>query len=135
MWCPRCGECALDAARTASAPSEVRCTACGAEHEALADVTVLSDRVRRVGGCCAGFLRHDLQWRDAAGTEGDTRFETWVQDHVLLRPGDRASLLFAPGDLGREKGLPMPMTAANHTLCVDWALPGAQPSQPRALAR
>ena len=112
MWCPRCGERALDAARDAPAPATVRCAACGAEHEAIADVTVISDRVRHVGGCCAGFARHELQWRDAAGDTGGTRFETWVQDRVVLRPGDRASLIFPPGDLRREKGLPMPLTAA-----------------------
>jgi hypothetical protein len=125
MWCPRCGERALRAERDAAAPAPVRCAACGAEHEAIADVTVLSDRVRRVGGCCAGFTRHELHWRDAAGEIGDTRFETWVQDRVVLRPGDRASLIFPPGDLRREKGVPMPLTASNHTLCVSWALPGS----------
>src|SRR5262245_27790903 len=87
MWCPHCGERALNAERDAPAPARVRCAACGAENEALADVTVISDHVRQVGGCCAGFARHELRWRDAAGETGDTRFETWVQDRVLLRPG------------------------------------------------
>ena len=124
MWCPRCGERALAAARDVPSPAPVRCAACGAEHEAIGDVTVVSDRVRQVGGCCAGFARHELRWRDAAGTTGLTCFETWVQDRVLLRAGDRASLIFPPGDLRRSKGLPMPLSAANHTLCVSWALPG-----------
>ena len=125
MWCPLCGERALEAPRDAPGLAHVACSACGAEHEALADITVLDDHVKRVGGCCAGFLRHELRWRDRSGNAGSTRFETWVQDRVLLRPGDRASLLFIPGDLERRKGLPMPLSAANHTLGAAWALPGS----------
>ena len=125
MSCPRCGERALDAARHVPQPAAVVCLACGASHEAIADVTVLGDRIKLVGGCCAGFLRHDLRWRDGTGHEGSTRFETWVQDRVVLRPGHRASLLFVPGDLKRRKGVPMPLSAANHTLGAVWALPGS----------
>lgn len=93
----------------------------------LTEITVLSDQVRRVGGCCAGFLRHELRWRGADGEAQTTRFETWTQDRVLLRPGDRASLVFAPGDLQRRRGLPMPLKATNHTLGTVWHLPGAPP--------
>ena len=95
--------------------------------EQLTDVTVLGDDVQRTGGCCAGFLRHELRWRGDDGRDGTTRFQTWTQDRVLLRPGDRASLVFAPGDLGRRRRVPMPLTATNHTLGVCWELPGAPP--------
>ncbi len=127
MSCPLCGERALAPDRSTLEIAPVLCLACGASHDAIADVTVLADRVKIVGGCCAGFLRHELRWSDAGGRDGITRFQTWAQDHVLLRPGDSASLLFAPGDLQRRKGTPMPLSAANHTLGAVWALPGSLP--------
>jgi len=129
MWCPRCGERALDAPVAGATPASVHCAACGADHEALADVTVLADSIRQVGGCCAGFARHTLSWEDRAGAQGTTEFETWVQDRLMLRTGDRVSLLFPPGELARPKDFPMPLTAANHTLGASWALVGAAPGE------
>lgn len=123
--CAGCGQRALAQRPTAERPRAALCLVCGAAPDALPGFTVRRDRVTRVGGCCAGFLRHNVDWEADERAPQTTRFETWVQDHVLLRPGDLASLLFPPGELERRKGVPMPLVAVNHTLDVSWALPGA----------
>lgn len=124
--CAACGQRALAQQPTASRPCATLCLACGAAADALPGLTVRRARVTRVGGCCAGFLCHSVDWEEAGEhAPRPTGFETWVQDHVLLRPGDVASLLFPAGELERRKGLPMPLVAVNHTLDVTWALPGA----------
>jgi hypothetical protein len=61
-----------------------------------------------------------------------TPFQTWSQDHLLLRSGDRASLLFTSGDLAggpvrRRAHRPLPLIVANHTLPGVWALAGSVP--------
>ncbi len=93
--CPSCGERMLRS--TTAQPGPVRCTACDSQLHGVADVSVVADHAHRFGGCCAGFIRHELRWRDRDGTDGVTAFETWTQDRVLLAAGDRVSVLF-PAD-------------------------------------
>lgn len=123
--CAACGQRALTRRPLPGRPLAALCLVCGAAPDTLAGLTVHQDRVARVGGCCAGFLRHSVAWEPDDRVPATTRFETWVQDRVLLRPGDVASLLFSPGELERPRGVPMPLVVVNHTLDVTWALPGS----------
>ena len=124
--CPCCGERALRP-HPGPQPGPVACAACGAALEGVADVTVVSDRTRRIGDCCAGFVRHELQWHDRDEVAGVTPFETWTQDHVLLRRGDRVSVLFPAGERGTRRRPPMPLVVADHTTGTVWPLAGALP--------
>ncbi|HEY5142442.1 MAG TPA: hypothetical protein VII98_02960 [Solirubrobacteraceae bacterium] len=129
MPCPGCGERALAAREQSTGALVAACARCDGRFDALAEVEVVTDPTSMLGGCCAGFRRHDLCWREAPGApERTTRFETWAQDHILLRPGDRVTLLFEPGDLrpGR-RGRPMPLMVGNHTMRRAWALVGSAP--------
>ncbi len=106
------------------------CARCERSWDALADVTVIRDPQRLRGNCCSGFRRHELIWRhEPDGEPHATGFQTWAQDRLLLRPGDVASLLFAPGDLepGRDsrRRPRMPLLVANHSLRAVWALVGS----------
>lgn len=126
--CPQCGERALLRADDTGQPGRVSCAACGAGLDAVADVIVVSDRARTIGGCCAGFRRHDLRWRDRGGADGATQFETWAQDRVVLAPGDRVSLVFpAGGAAPRRRRPPMPLMVADHTTGTIWPLVGSVP--------
>ena len=132
MPCPSCTRRELDAEPPGTeGPVTVRCAACGASFDALAEVTVLEDRAKLHGTCCAGWKRHDLRWRiEDAGDEGRTGFQVWAQDHVLLGRGDLVSLLFVAGDLARRatRRRPlMPLLVANHTRRDMWALAGCAP--------
>jgi hypothetical protein len=102
----------------------VRCPDCGLEADAVAEVVVDADRVRRHGGCCAGFVRHEVSWHTPDEEHaGSTRFETWVQDPVMLPAGDRVSLVFAPGEAtGPTRRPPMPYLAIDHDRAVMWRL-------------
>ena len=129
--CPGCSQRALSVPRSAGSPCEASCGACGACWDTLADVRVVGDSQRLHGNCCAGFRRHELRWQQ---TEGEAvhalRFETWAQDHVLLRPGDVATVLLEPGAIAAHAGRrrpPMPLIVANHTLRRVWALAGSAP--------
>ncbi len=129
MPCPGCGERALATPQQRSGAQIAACARCDARFDALAEIEVVADPTSMLGGCCAGFRRHDLHWREAAGTpERTTRFETWAQDHIALRPGDTVTLLFRAGDLrpGR-RGRPMPLMVGNHTMRRAWALVGSAP--------
>ncbi len=121
--CPCCGERTLRS--RGPQPGPISCGSCDASLEGVADVTVVSDRARRWGGCCAGFMRHELQWRDRDGQAGTTPFETWTQDRVRLGAGDRVSLLF-PGDRRPSRSHPpMPLMVADHTTGDIWPLAGS----------
>jgi len=123
--CPCCGERTL---RSAGAqPGPIHCTACDARLQGVADVTVVADRARRFGGCCAGFVRHELRWRDRDGVEGITPFETWTQDRVLVAAGDRVSVLFPGDQRPSRRHPPMPLMIADHTTGDVWPLVGALP--------
>ena len=125
--CPRCGERTLRAG--GEQPGPIACGACHAPLSGLADVTVVADRAKRFGGCCAGFIRHELHWRSGDGTGGVTPFETWTQDRVLLGPGDRVSLLFSGDEKRSSRHPPMPLMVADHTTGDVWPLVGALPVQ------
>lgn len=126
--CPGCSQRALAAPREPLSPCAVTCNGCGRTWDALADVRVVRDPQRLVGNCCSGFRRHELHWRQD-GDEQVLAFETWAQDHVVLRPGDEVSLLFEPGVLARarKRRRPMPLMVANHTMRRVWALVGSAP--------
>jgi len=129
MPCPGCGRRGLSTAHGPTGRQMAICGWCDARFDALAEVEVLSDRTRMLGDCCGGFRRHDLRWRaEPDGPEHVTRFETWAQDHILLRAGDSVTLLFDEGDLrpGRRRR-PMPLMVANHTVRRIWALVGSAP--------
>lgn len=126
--CPHCGERALAVQPGGRQPEPVVCTVCQTRLEAVADVTVVASRAQTVGGCCAGFNRHLLRWRDRDGSDGETAFETWVQDRVRLSAGDRVSLLFPAGRAQpRRRRLPMPLMVADHTTGMIWPLVGSVP--------
>jgi hypothetical protein len=129
MPCPGCGVRALSIPRDVCGEQVATCARCDARFDALAEVEVVADPTRMLGGCCSGFRRHDLRWRGAPDEpERTTRFETWAQDHIRLRPGDRVSLLFDAGDLhNARRGRPMPLMVGNHTLRRAWALVGSAP--------
>jgi len=129
MPCPGCGERALAASQDGAGARCAACARCDARFDALAEVHVIADRTSMLGGYCAGFRRHDLRWRAADDApESMTRFETWAQDHILLRPGDVVTLLFGAGDLApRRRGRPMPLMVGNHTMRRAWALVGSAP--------
>jgi len=129
MPCPGCGERALATPGRSTGAQVATCARCDGRFEALAEVRVVADPTSMLGGCCAGFRRHDLRWREEPGApEHTTRFETWAQDHILLRPGDTVTLLFEPGDLQpRRRGRPMPLMVGNHTMRRVWALVGSAP--------
>lgn len=123
--CPCCGERTLSPGD--AQPGPIACAACDAPLEGLADVTVVADRAKQIGDCCAGFIRHELHWRGRDGAAGVTPFETWTQDRVLLRAGDRVSLLF-PGDARpSRRHPPMPLMVADHTTGDVWPLAGSVP--------
>ena len=128
--CPRCGERGFGRAPGGPQPVVVACSCCGAAFDAVADVTVVADRARRVGGCCAGFHHHQLLWRSSEDApDGETAFETWTQDCIRFAAGNRATLLFGAGEiaLGPVKRPPMPLMVADHTTGQVWALPGCVP--------
>lgn len=129
MPCPGCGERALTRPHHGTGALSATCARCDKRFDALAEVLVVADPTSMLGGCCAGFRRHDLRWREAEDApEHVTRFETWAQDHILLRPGDVVTLLFGAGDLSaRRRGRPMPLMVGNHTMRRAWALVGSAP--------
>ncbi len=132
MPCPGCRARALSTPGGAQGAVTATCAQCDRRFDALAEVQVVADVSRIRGSCCAGYRRHDLRWR-AADAEGDrlTQFDTWAQHHILLRPGDVATLLFDPGELSRPVRRlavrAIPLMVGNHTLRRAWALVGSQP--------
>lgn len=132
MPCPGCRARALSTTADAEGQSIATCANCDARFDALAEVRVVADAFKLRGSCCAGYRRHDLRW--CAGEEGAehlTRFDTWAQDHILLRRGDVATLLFTEGELARPirrlRVRAMPLMVGNHTLRRAWALVGSEP--------
>jgi hypothetical protein len=128
--CPGCGERAL-AAPDGPSPTQVACGRCDARFDALAEVVVAAGEERLRGGCCAGWRRHELAWRETQGSAvRRLTFWTWAQDHLVLGEGDVVSLLFADGDLHRDlrrRERLMPLMAANHSRRRAWALVGSAP--------
>lgn len=115
LACPVCGDPALlDDGPTAA------CAACGARFETVTDATVVRARMRRRGNCCSGMKRFDVTYEGGDG-RGCARFETWVQHPIVLRPGDRFTLLFEPGE--RQRRHPMARWVVNHTLVEAWPVP------------
>lgn len=129
MPCPACGQRALGAEDPARGVCAARCGRCDACFDAVAEVLVAQDLTRMRGDSCCGYRRHELRWRTAEGEpEQTTRFETWAQDHLALRPGDSVTLLFRAGELGPAfRGRPMPLMVGNHTQRRVWALVGSVP--------
>ena len=127
--CPGCADRALRVPAGPHSPCVVDCARCDRRWEAIGEVTVVRNAARLKGNCCSGFRLHDLTWaQEPGGAEQTTRFQTWAQDHLLLRSGDLVSVLFAPGDLlGTPRRPPMPLIVANHTLRGIWGLPGCAP--------
>lgn len=130
--CPGCGDRALVVPAGAVSPCVATCASCDHRWDALAEVTVVRDGRRMLGNCCSGFRRHELEWQQ--GPEHPvqtTKFQTWAQEHPLLRPGDVVSLLFNAGDLdpgaGARRRPRAPLMVANHTLPGVWALAGSVP--------
>lgn len=132
MPCPGCRARALSRPTTAAGAVTATCAQCDRHFDALAEVRVVADVSKIRGSCCAGYRRHDLRWRaDEAGDEHLARFDTWAQDHIVLRPGDVVTLLFDPGELSkpvrRLSVRAMPLMVGNHTMRRAWALVGSQP--------
>jgi hypothetical protein len=128
--CPGCGSQTLAARAGSLSPCVVTCSSCDRSWDALADVTVVRNTRRLHGNCCSGFRRHELLWRQGPEHPFETtRFQTWAQDRLLLRPDDVVSLLFEPHglDAGSDtRWRPrMPLLVANHTFRAVWALVGS----------
>ncbi len=127
--CPGCASQVLHASG-ATSPCVVTCGSCDRSWVALADVTVVRNTRTLRGNCCSGFRRHELLWQQGPEhPQQTTRFQTWAQDRLLLRPGDVVSVLFEPRDLeagsDTRRRPRMPLLVANHTLRAVWALVGS----------